>query len=413
MAIASTLRIAWRNLGRNRRRAAMALGAIAVGQLAFLGSSALMHGYAEELFGSLTGPFIGHIQIHAPEWREERAVDLTLPEVSRTLASLRTDPEVARAAPRIFAPMLAAKTREGFMAVVVGVDPAQERWAEGLLSEAPPDLVLGDRRVAVGAGFARVNGLKPGDELALVGQDADGAIANDLFTIAAVLPSSLALVNDQGVVMSMADAQELLLLPDQAHEIIIHVHDREAIDATVARLTALPALAGTETLPWYEIVPHLVAMFAMVDVYLWIVLFIVLLAAAAGIANTMLMSTYERTHEFGMLLSLGCHPRRLAAIICSEAVILGQLGVVIGSTIAIVLLLLTPSGGIDYAALGGNSDAYEMAFEGMRFTSYVVPKLYPRDVLAGAGAVLLTSLLAVLWPMAHISRMQPMEALRA
>ncbi|MCK4473634.1 MAG: ABC transporter permease, partial [Anaerolineae bacterium] len=88
MTSTSTLRIAWRNLGRNRKRSLLALGAIAVGQLAFLATSALMNGYGEQYLNSVTGPMVGHIQIHAPGWRDDRSIDLTIGDIDATLAEI-------------------------------------------------------------------------------------------------------------------------------------------------------------------------------------------------------------------------------------------------------------------------------------------------------------------------------------
>ena len=67
---ASTLRIAWRNLGRNTKRSMLALTAIALGQFAFLGIAGLMHGYMDAFHASITGPLIGHAQVHAEGWLE-------------------------------------------------------------------------------------------------------------------------------------------------------------------------------------------------------------------------------------------------------------------------------------------------------------------------------------------------------
>ncbi|MBD3235119.1 MAG: hypothetical protein GF330_00255, partial [Candidatus Eisenbacteria bacterium] len=85
----TTVRIAWRNLGRNRRRAAFAIIAIAVGQLAYLATAGLMHGFGEQFFDSLTGPLVGHVQIHHPEYREERSIDLTLDDLGAKLSTVR------------------------------------------------------------------------------------------------------------------------------------------------------------------------------------------------------------------------------------------------------------------------------------------------------------------------------------
>jgi putative ABC transport system permease protein len=221
------------------------------------------------------------------------------------------------------------------------------------------------------------------------------------------------IVNSLGIVMTLDDAGELLAMYDEVHEMVVYTNDIAMLDETTSRLSALPALTGLELLPWREVVPQMVGMFDMIDVFLFVVLLIVFVAAAAGIANTMLMSTFERKHEFGMLLSLGCGPGRLARMITVEAVILGLIGVAIGTVLGIVLAVVTSHTGLDYAALGGGgTESYEASFRGLNLSSLVYPRLYASDVIAGLVAVFLTSLLSVVWPIVRISRLEPMEAIR-
>jgi ABC-type lipoprotein release transport system permease subunit len=408
----TTIRIAWRNLGRNRKRSALALVAIAVGQFVFLAIAALMHGYIGDFHESITGPMVGHAQVHAPEWRDDRSIDLTIDHVSVVLDEVGSDPAVANVSARIYAPVLAALTEEGFMSFVIGVDPAAESHEDGLLPGFGVS-AIGEGRVLVGYNFADRYGIEPGAELALVGQDVDGSIASGLFTVEDIIASPVDIVNNLGIVMTLDDATDMLAMYDQAHEIVIHTRDVDTINETVARLSGLPSLEGLEILPWRDIVPTMVGMLEMVDVFLYVVLMIVFIAAAAGIANTMLMSTFERKHEFGMLLSLGCGPGRLARMITVEAVILGLLGVAIGTALGLGLLAVTSQTGMDYAALGGSGqESYEASFQGLNLSSLVYPELYVSDVVAGVVAVFLTSLLSVLWPIIKIVRMEPMEAMR-
>jgi ABC-type lipoprotein release transport system permease subunit len=407
----STLRIAWRNLGRNRKRSALALTAIAVGQFVFLSVAGLMRGYMDEFLTSITGPMVGHVQVHAPGWLEDRSIDLTIDNLSTVLEEVRSDSAVTSVSPRIYAPVLSALTDEGFMGFAIGVDPVTESQESGLLPGVDP-ASLGSDRAVVGSSFARRHGIGPGAKLALVGQDIDGSIASGLFTVTEVVSSPVEMVNDSGVVMTIGDAADLLDMSDQAHELVILTNDIDTVDETVSRLSRLPALAGLEILPWRKVVPQLVAMFDVVDVFIYMVLMIVFIAAAAGIANTMLMSTFERKHEFGMLLSLGCGPGRLARMVIVEAVLLGLVGVGIGTALGWVLIAITSHTGLDYAAFGGGGQTYEASFRGLYLSSLVYPKLYPVDVFAGVIAVFLTSLLSVLWPVARIVRMEPMEAMR-
>ncbi len=411
MAAPSTLRIAWRNLGRSRKRSLLALSAIAIGQFSFLAVAALMNGYADEFLESVTGPLVGHIQVHAHEWRDERSIDLVMEDVDAMLAEIRSDPDVAHASARIYAPVLAALTDDGFMGIVVGIDPEAETHDSGLLPAGTAPGSLGERSVLVGRGFARRYDIVPGMELAVVGQDVDGSIASGLFTVADSVGSPVEIVNNLGIVMTLDDARDLLAMSDDAHEIVIHVRNSDVIDDTVSRLSAAPTLGGLEVLPWRDVVPQIVAMIGMMDAFLMIILGVVFVAAAAGIANTMLMSTFERTHEFGMLLSLGCGPGRLARMITVEAVILGLVGVGIGSALGLVFLLVTSQTGLDYAALGGG-ETYEVAFKGLQMGTLVHPRLYASNIAAGVVAVFLTSLVSVVWPIVRIVRLEPMEAMR-
>jgi ABC-type lipoprotein release transport system permease subunit len=408
----STLRIAWRNLGRNWRRTLLALTAIAVGQLAFLATAALMNGYADQVLRAVTGPLVGHIQIHAPDWREDRSIDLTIENLDASLSRIREDPNVSRGSPRIYSPILAAVGEDGFMGMVIGVDAAAETHPGGLLQDVRLQHMLGEHRVLVGANFARKHEIAPGMEIAVVGQDIDGSIANDLYTVSDVIPSTVDVVNNLGIVMSLHDAQQLMLMPDRAHEIVIHAHDMESLDETVARLSSLQSLQGAEVLPWRDLVPQLLGIIEIIDVYALVILVIVFIAALAGIVNTMLMSTFERRHEFGMLLSLGCGPGRLSRIVAVEAVMLGLAGVAIGTALGMGFVLLTSGSGIDYAALGGQRSSYEIAYEGLQLSSLVFPRILVRDVVAGVTAVLLTAFIAVIWPVLHLVRLEPMEAMR-
>jgi len=408
----TTLRIAWRNLGRNRKRSFLVLLAVALGQLAFLSTAALMRGYGDEYIRSLTGPLVGHLQVHAPGWREDRSIDEAIDHLGETLAEIRRDPEVTRASPRIMAPALAAVAEDGFMAMVVGLDPAAESHESGLLAGESPGARLGAKRVLVGRNLALRSGIEPGMEIAIVGQDLDGSIANDLYTVSGVLMTPVDMVNSLGIVMDLGDAQRLFVMGDRAHEIVVYTRDLERVEGTVERLKALPSLGGTEILSWQEIVPHVTGLSRIIRGFGLIVLAIVFIAAASGIANTMLMSTFERTHEFGMLLSLGCDPGRLARIMAVEAALLGLLGVMVGTALGLTFVVATGESWFDYAALSGR-DAYEVAFQGLHLTSVVHPRIHLSDVGVGVAAVLLTAFVSVLWPMVHIARLEPMEAMRA
>jgi ABC-type lipoprotein release transport system permease subunit len=412
MAIQSTVRIAWRNLGRNRKRTALALAAIGLAQTALIFTDGLMHGYADSMLDALTGPMLGHVQVHAPEWREDRAMDLVLENADATVEELGQLPEVSSVAPRIYAPALAALGQDGHAVVAIGLDPAAEEGRGGLLAGIPADQRPREGGVLVGGALARSMGLSAGDELALVGQGADGSLANDLFTVRGVLSTPVDFVNRMGVVMSLEDAQRTFAMPDAVHEITLRGRDAEAAETLAADVAATDDLGEAEVLPWRELAPELVTIIGMTDMWGGIVLLLVFIAAAAGVANTMLMATFERKREIGMLLALGTGPGRLVRIIVVEAVLLGVLGVAIGSVIGAASVWIAAQTGFNWASMGGEAVG-DLAYMGLNFQFDIFPRLEPNDFVQGLVAVVLTAILSAAWPALHAARMEPVEAMRS
>jgi len=120
---------------------------------------------------------------------------------------------VESAAGRVYAPVLVAPEQDAFVAIVVGLDVDVESEPYGMLSGL--DEPLRDRHVLLGHRLARKIAAKEGDEIAVVGQAADGSLANDLFVVQDIISSPADLINQSGVVMSLANAQVLLCWPSE------------------------------------------------------------------------------------------------------------------------------------------------------------------------------------------------------
>ena len=406
-----TLQIAWRNIGRSKKRTGLALLAIAVGQFALLATNGLMRGYTENIQNAITGPMVGHVQVHDPNWVEERALDLVLYDVNEKIAAIDSDPDVESAAARIYAPVLVAPKEDAFIATVVGVDVKIESRDYGILSGF--NKTLDKKHVFIGHRLAKKINVKPGEEIAVIGQAVDGSLANDLYIVQDIIKCPVDLINLSGIVMSLEDAQQLFVMPDEAHEITIRARESGMADAIAKRLKQMPILKGTEVQTWQEIVPELVLVIKYSDYTGYFVLIIIFIAAIAGIANTLMMSTFERFHEFGMLLALGSRPLRIIRMIVFEALLIGFLGVVIGTIFGLAFVLGTSGSGIDMASWGGDRQVENMGYMGLNLPLLIFPKIKSFDVFLGFAAVMFTSLVASIWPAWIAGRLEPMEAMRA
>lgn len=409
MATPTIVRVAWRNLWRNRRRTGLALTAIGLSAALVLLYDGMLRWESDYLLATITGPMLGHVQVHAPGWRQTREMHRTLTGVADMIGGLTRDPDIAAIHPRVYAPALAARGEEGFAVLVLGVDVAKESSANGLLAGSGAS--VSGRNVLVGRSLAEQMGVHPGQEIALVGQAIDGSLANDLFVVTALIDTPVDLVNRDAIVMAIDEAQSLFGMPDEVHELVIYAAKPEQAGALAARLNGSAVVHGGEALDWQALAPAMVDLIRLVEVAWVFVLVLVLVAAAAGVANTMLMSTFERTHEFGMLLALGAEPRRLIQMILLESVALGLVGAVAGGIVGGVLVALAHRTGIDYATLTGGGPTQLSAF-GMKWSLRVYPRLEWIDFARVITAVVVTSIVASAWPATRAALLEPARALR-
>lgn len=124
--MAATWKIAWRNLGRNRRRTALTGSALAIGVALAVVSYGLTDGMMQNLLHALTRFDLGHVQIHHPDYPRSRRMADTIPDAPAVLARVRAAKHVRGAAPRVYAYALLSHGEHSQGAELVGVDPAQE-----------------------------------------------------------------------------------------------------------------------------------------------------------------------------------------------------------------------------------------------------------------------------------------------
>ncbi len=406
------VRMGWRNLGRNRIRTLLACFAIAIAQVTLIWINSFMNGHEARVFEVLTGPMLGHIQIHAPGYRDGEAIERVIGNAASLARRIAGLPHVRGVAPRVYAPVLVSLRETGHVAGLTGMDVRAETKAGGVLEGVGPGRIPAGREILVGKGLALNMGVRPGDTLALMGQAVDGSIASGLYRVRGVIETPVDQINQAGIVMDLPLSQEFLAMTDQVHEMLIRAESRESIPLVLSELGGFPPLRSCEILSWDRIVPSIATLLRMSGKVNWLILLLVFLTTVAGIVNTMLMATFERSREFGMLLALGCTPARLIRVLAIESLTLGAVGVAAGTVIGVALTLHGVRHGIDLALLAGVGQGSNFTFEGMSLSMKVFPILKLKDIAGGVAAVCVTSVLASLWPARRISRLEPVEAMR-
>jgi len=290
----------------------------------------------------------------------------------------------------------------------MGIEPANPS-AQSLLTlkQGRPLSATPAREVVLGVSLAEELGLAPGGELVLVGQAADGSLANDRYTVVGLADAGSFEANASAVFLHLADAQSFFALGQGVHQIIVRlpVEDDEHLAAPVSLMRGALDLHSLELLPWTEILPEMKGAMDAKRKNSGVIDYIVFLIVALGVLNTMTMSTFERTREFGVMASLGTRRRRILAMVVLEALIQGVIGFALG--LALSWVLLHGMGTADLSGMSGNTD-----FMGMRMPDSIPLALYPPAVGSAAVTALLTMLAGGLLPAIRASRLKPVEATR-
>lgn len=405
--MALTLKLAWRNLFRNRRRSIIAGIAIGFGLAALIFTDALIQGMKRDMVQSATGAFLGEGQIHRAGFRLRRQADLTVNDPEAVESRLARDPNVAAFAPRVESFGMATSSAGANSVVLVGVDPARERR----LSEVAQRIVQGDffagsspGDIVIGNELADVLRVSLGERVVLtVAQARGGELSQGLFRVAGIYRFGLKEM-DAGMVFARLDeARKLLGLPGGVDEIALKFKAFDFAAKPHNAFWAEYSTQGNEAVSWAVLMPQLKGVTTMAWITLVLMAVLLFGVVAFGIINTLFMSLYERMFEFGVIRAVGTRPSGVRRLIVSEAGGLALLSIAFGSLLGLLVTLLVSKTGIDYRGI---------EFAGTTFTKLLYPRLDLRQFVVYPAGVLLFTLLISLYPAAVAGRLRIADALR-
>ena len=409
-------RVGWRNLGRNRRRTVVTALGLGVGYFAVVFMIAWAEGVSTELVENATSLVSGQIEIHDVDYRPDRSLYETIggregADVEQILRTIEADPSVVAVAPRVYASGLVSSGEATSAGVLLGVEPDREvaltRFLDPLVAGRLPE--RGRNEAVVGDEMARQLALSTGDELVVVTSGADGSMANDLYTVSGIFRTGLVEFDASTLVMPIDDLQALVVLgPARIHEIAVSTEDPSQADVTATRIaTVLGAPEqAMEVAPWTELSPVLAEYVALADAMYWIFIVLIFSVASFGIANTMLMATFERRREFAVMLALGASPRSVVGTVLCEAVAIGVIGLGLGTAVTLPLLVWFSAAPPDLGWLYGS-----ITVEGVLLRpSLRVGTNVPAWTWTTVGLIV-TALVSAVYPAIRAARVPPADTL--
>lgn len=397
--------MAWRNVWRNKRRSIVTVAAMTLALCVELLYSGLVTGYLQGMEDDVLDLEVGDMQVFAGNYLDKPSIYTAIEDPDALLAQL--DEVGYPASARLLGGGLAAAGEFSAGVVLRGVDVARdakvtligEKVTNGTwLDPADP------HGVVIGRRLAKTLEVKPGDELVVLSQAADGSMANDLYTVRGVLMGVADATDRTAIFMNAKVFRELMVFPEGAHQLIVRRPDDVELEAAAAAVRGVTGDLEVKT--WKELMPVVASMLESTQGLIVIVFFIIYIAVGILILNAMLMAVFERIREFGVLKALGVGPLRVVNLILVESAIQTVIAIVAGVTLAIPGMWYLGNIGINVGKLGGMS-AMGLALRPVWYG------IYDFDTLSGPLAMLVFIVFfAVLYPALKAAWIRPVEAMR-
>lgn len=404
------LKLALRNVLRNRRRTVLTLLSLGGGYALMVLQLSVTEGSYDQMLGTYTRDTTGHVQITAAGYVETPRLYDSLKLTSADLDALTQVQGVMAVTPRIESSALAYGESQSFPVEVLGIDPEREaqlsylsdKISQGDYFSARPDSD-GYFTAMIGITVARQLKLGVGDELILVSQGADGSLANDLYRITAIIGSGES-AEARRVYLPLAAAQQFYAMPGRVHRLIVLGNDYRRASQLATRLNdwAQQRWPDADASSWQVVAADFYRTMQADKSGGQVTMYILVFLVCVGVLNTILMSVMERTGEFGVLKAIGTAPGRLFRLILLEAAVLALLACVLAMVIVLPINAWFTWVGLEIEPI---------EFSGLVFTRYVGQMSW-YVFMQPAALVVIATLIVALWPAWRAARLVPVEAMQ-
>ncbi|GAB4541938.1 MAG: ABC transporter permease [Anaerolineales bacterium] len=396
-------KMAFRDLGRNKRRTALSALAVSFGVALLLLMASVVTG---EMRGAIENTIklqSGHLQVRPLNYDENKTSlkweDL-IADPQSAADKIQAMPQVTAATPRLFASGILALGEDSHGVQVIGIDPdspASQIFREGIISGA--FLAADDREgILVGKPLAEKFNLRAGGKASLLVNTSDGSVDEQLFTVRGIYTTNTAGYDENTVFMPLAKAQAFTRTENHASILFITLKDREQAEAVSAALQS----ATLQTVTWRQMNELIVSTEDFANAYMSVLYLIVLGITATVVTNTLVMAVFERTREIGILSAIGMKSRNIMAQFLAEGALIATFGILVGLALGAGLVAYFNQ----YGFYIGN-----MGVTGILMEDYIYAYLTLDAAVNLTLVAYVVTLVASLYPAALAARMEPVEAL--
>jgi ABC-type lipoprotein release transport system permease subunit len=403
------LKLSWRNVFRHRRRTWITAAAISIGLGAMIMSNTLMNGMDTMASFNIINYETGHLEIFARGYYREEGMfplDTIIDnpyEVVKTVEGIRGVKGVTQ---RIKFPARVSNGIDEFPVLGIGIDTrtesvvfkTQQAIVSGTMIEDPGQILVGTE-------LTKLMDADTGTILTIITRDKHGTFNAYDFIVVGLVNTTHPLFDGNAVIMNLAAAQELLALGDGVTEISLRL-DRTGMVPGMKTLIQDTLGDEYDVYTFKELYASIFEVSGFKRLMQFMVALVVIVIAAVGIVNTMLMAVMERIPEIGTLKAIGFGNWEIMRMFLYEGGIIGVFGSVLGCVYGLLVSLIMVFVGIDFSSV---FDTAEMNYP-IKFL--LKGEIDPVMVCAVFLFGVVVSIIVTLWPVRRATRLRPVDALR-
>jgi putative ABC transport system permease protein len=403
-------KLAWRSLWKNRRRTLITTTMIAVGFALALISLGLADGFHNQMIRNAVRLGSGNLTVEQKGYPDEPSNDKLVMGASALREKIQEVPGVRNVSERIIVMGLIYTAENSAGVAIFGVDPASDMTRETL----EPKIIEGrylterDKRgVLIGADLARRLKTSVGGKAVVTAQDASGQISSQLVRVRGIFRTGINEMDGYVAQVSLPLARAVLGVSEGATQLAVFLENEKQQSRIRQEIEPLVSAPKAEVFDWEDVMPDLVLFVQMDNAGNYIFMGIIMVVVALGILNTILMSVLERTREFGLMVALGMHPRRLLGLVVLETVFLSLVSLAVGGLLGFGAHLYLAEYGFDM----GFASQEKLTAAGAVFDPVLYSELAPARVLLLVGIVFSVTLAVGIYPAIRASRTDPVRAI--
>jgi putative ABC transport system permease protein len=254
--------------------------------------------------------------------------------------------------------------------------------------------------MVLGQGVAQGLQLKPGDHVTLLATTFEGALNSMDFTVIGIFQSFFKDYDARAIRIPLAAAQELVGT-DGVNALVISLKNTDDTSRVAAELKEQLGAYGLEIKTWVELNDFYEKTVEFYKGQFRFLQLIILIMVLLSVTNSVNMSVFERTGEFGTMMALGNHSGQIFRLVIIESLLLGMFGSSLGVALGALLATAISAVGIPMPP----PPASEIGYTGEI-------QIIPSELLISFVIGLAATVLAAVYPARHVSRTPVIEALR-